>query len=233
MAQFIDRTGHLYGKLAVLGFSHRDARRVSHWFCECSCGERVTIPGNNLSSGNSKSCGCLHGVRIDNPITREQVIRLVRYVPEVGKLYWLVRGQFYKPGDEAGHFYESTKYVKVIFKKQQYYVHVVAWLIMTGDWPSFEIDHKDTNKANNKWDNLRPATHAQNMWNRGATVNNGSGFKGVRWSDHSARFLARITVNKDVISLGTFDDPVEAARAYDQAALRYHGEFARTNFEVA
>ena len=55
----IDRTGRIYGRLTVVEYSHTKTRK-SYWRCQCSCGETVTVRGEALASGNTRSCGCLH-----------------------------------------------------------------------------------------------------------------------------------------------------------------------------
>ena len=57
--------------------------------------------------------------------------------------------------------------------------HRVIWAMMTGRWPDDEIDHRDRDPANNRWENLREATHSLNMLNRDEPSTNTSGVKGV------------------------------------------------------
>ena len=90
------------------------------------------------------------------------------------------------------------------------------------------IDHEDRNPFNNQRYNLRPATKAQNGRNRGLNLNNTSGFKGVNRMRNF--WQSGIKVNRKRVHLGTFDTPEEAAHAYDEAALKYFGEFAYLNF---
>jgi hypothetical protein len=90
-------------------------------------------------------------------------------------------------------------------------------------------DHANLDTLDNQRSNLRIATKSQNGANRRLLANNKSGFKGVSWSKRSRRWKSQIRKGK-VISLGYFDDPREAAKAYDSAALKLHGEFARLNF---
>lgn len=93
------------------------------------------------------------------------------------------------------------------------------------------VDHRDGNGLNNRRSNLRQATHAQNMANKRLYRNNTSGFKGVMRNSGKGRpWSASIKVNKRSFRLGNHDTPEEAARAYDQAARRWFGEFARLNF---
>jgi hypothetical protein len=106
-----------------------------------------------------------------------------------------------------------------------YLVHHIVWIYMTGSWPVLKIDHKDRNKANIKWDNLREATHGQNRANSRSSAS--SGFKGVYKRRRGQRWYAVIRVNRELIQLGSFFSPEEAAKAYKLAAEKYHGEFAR------
>lgn len=91
-----------------------------------------------------------------------------------------------------------------------------------------KVDHKDLNGLNNQRCNLRVCTHAQNSVNDGLQKNNKTGFKGVCFA--RGKFHAGIKVNYKRIHLGVFQTAEEAAKAYDQAAKKYFGEYARTNF---
>src|SRR5574343_96388 len=74
---------------------------------------------------------------------------------------------------------DGDHYVGVRIDGRSYYAHRVAVAYMTGAWPSQLVDHRDTHKRNNRWLNLRPATHGQNNMNTKAYKNNQSGLKGV------------------------------------------------------
>jgi HNH endonuclease/AP2 domain len=93
-----------------------------------------------------------------------------------------------------------------------------------------EVDHVNKDKLDNRRQNLRLASKSQNARNRGANKNNTSGFKGVSWNKRDNKWQALIRVHLKKKFLGYFDDPTEAAKAYDKAAKELHEEFANTNF---
>lgn len=88
-----------------------------------------------------------------------------------------------------------------------------------------EVDHIDRNGLNNTRSNLRIATVVQNQANARISKSNTTGFKGVR--KHKGKFMARISVNGNRLFLGMFATPELAHAAYMEAAIKYHGEFAR------
>jgi hypothetical protein len=94
------------------------------------------------------------------------------------------------------------------------------------------VDHINHNGLDNRKVNLRPATQAQNNYNRliikrkGAT----SKYRGVAWKKENQKWIAQIHFNGEYIFLGYFKDETQAAKAYDQAAKKYYGQFACLNF---
>jgi len=92
------------------------------------------------------------------------------------------------------------------------------------------IDHINGNGLDNRKANLRPATVAQNAQNAGKRKNR-SGYKGVWFAKEKRRWRAAIWHNNSRKYLGCFKSPPEAAKAYDNAAKKYHKEFAVLNFK--
>ena len=177
------------------------------------------------------------------PIAAERLRRLFTYNPDTGVAIWLLRTpDMFAKGKHTpetyckiwnGRFANKSAgtptpkgYIVIYIDKRQYKLHVLAWCYMTGEWPKDQIDHKNTDKTNNKWLNLREATDVQNRANEGLRINNTSGFKGV--SAYKGKFVARIGHNNEVLNLGTFITAKDASIAYEIKASELHGEFART-----
>jgi hypothetical protein len=158
------------------------------------------------------------------PLTQARLKELLHYDPETGLFYWLVsRGnKLVKVGDVAGYRMKNG-YRCISVGGVRDYAHRWAFLYMTGKMPPGHVDHADGDQGNDSWANLRAATVSQNIGNAKMPCNNPSGFKGVH--PFRNKWRARL-VNRH---LGVFDDPVEAAKAYDRAAASYYGEFARHN----
>lgn len=91
------------------------------------------------------------------------------------------------------------------------------------------IDHINGDGLDNRMINLRIATKQQNSHNCQIPKNNKSGYKGVIWEKQSNKWKAYIHLNNKMINLGRFDNKIDAANTYNNAAIKYFGEFARLN----
>lgn len=93
------------------------------------------------------------------------------------------------------------------------------------------VDHKDHDGLNNQRSNLRIATPSQNAANRKPNKNGYSKYLGVCFDKQTKKWRVFIRKNYKKINLGRFSNEIEAALAYDAAAVKYHGEFANLNFK--
>lgn len=162
-------------------------------------------------------------------ITADDARELFIYEPETGLLKWrnnAGRWGLIPAGTVVGYV-AKLGYVQFVFRGHKYSVGPVAWLYVTGKWPAALIDHKDGNPNNNRWDNLREATHMQNMWNAKLSARNTTGYQGIYFDKRINRWSARIQVDRKQTYLGSFSNAEAAAEAYRQRAIKYRGEFAR------
>jgi hypothetical protein len=158
-------------------------------------------------------------------ITQEYLKSILYYDPETGLWVWIKNFHSRRVGKEAGS-YTNEGYKRIKIDGKEYRSARLIWFYMTGEWPENLIDHKDTNKTNEKWTNLREATNAEQCRNRNVKSNNISGYKGVKQTT-SGKFEASIKIENKYKYLGSFNTPEEAADAYADAAVEAYGEFAR------
>lgn len=167
-----------------------------------------------------------------NPeLTQSDVKEIFEY--KDGALYWRVcfshramigsrAGCHGKGGGGAGRVGKDR--VQVWVKKKIYYAHRLIYLYHHGVLPK-QIDHIDGNPLNNKIENLRAATNAQNQINIGLTSQNTTGYKGVYKVKRNKPYKA-VLARKHI---GYFATAIDAARAYDVEAFKIYGDFAWLN----
>jgi len=103
------------------------------------------------------------------------------------------------------------------------------WEVIGRPEVGFETDHKNGNGIDNRRENLRNCTHAQNNKNAAMHKNNRSGVKGVCWKKENRKWMASIMSNRKLFYLGLFESKEAAGKAYNDAAVRLHGQYARTS----
>jgi len=150
-------------------------------------------------------------------ITAERVRELFTYDPQDGILIRVKSNRYDMLGIITG--------VKVYIDRQHYDTARIIWLHYYGKHPMFLVDHINRDHRDNRIDNLRDATPTQNQYNK--VQPNIHGYKGVTWRDRKSPWLAKIRVNGVRINLGSFATKEEAAKAYEEACLKYHGEYAQ------
>ncbi len=160
----------------------------------------------------------------------DELRRRLSYNEETGLLYWrhdpTKRSQW--NGQYAGQVAGGIGlkgYWRIVINGKLYQSHRVIWALKTGEWPVDVIDHKDRNRANNSWPNLREASKSLNAVNAKMNIKNTSGFRGV-WKRPSGRWAAEYWANGKKKTVGTFDTKEEATSAHMTAYITEFGEFA-------
>lgn len=157
-------------------------------------------------------------------IDRDFLMSRLLYDHISGRFFWVAppSNHLRLRGTVAGG--NGTGYTMIKIDGQKYKAHRLAWLYVYGTMPDCVIDHRDGDPFNNAISNLRLATQAQNCANAKPWARK-SLPKGVR--ENHGKFTARIRFNRELITIGTFDTPEEAARAYERQAVLLYGEFGR------
>lgn len=170
-ANFIDRTGHIYGKLVVLQYAGSNHSYQTQWKCQCECGNTPTVFGCNLTKGNTTSCGCYGQAR-----------RLVRakthgkrHTP-IYNIWCKMISRCTKPTDKAYHHY-GGRGITVCERWQRFQ----CFYDDMGDRPeNLSLDRIDNNGGywcvqcgeckQKSWpSNCRWATRSEQMTNRRST----------------------------------------------------------------
>jgi hypothetical protein len=157
-------------------------------------------------------------------LTAEIARNIWRYDPSTGHFFWLISPKYdVAIWDKAGFF--DGRYWRLRFKRKNYKASRVAWLYVTGKWPLNQIDHKNGNKLDDSFSNLRGATNAENCRNRRVRSDNKLGIKGVYQKKNG--FVACVTVDGRPVLNKYFKTLAGAKAAYDAAATGSHGDYAR------
>lgn len=168
-------------------------------------------------------------VDVDPSVIRESL----EYSAETGLFRWLPNSQRSRAwntrhtGKVAGYLDKGTGYVQIRFCGDLYLAHRMSFAFMEGRWPALDIDHANGKRADNRYANLREATHSENMRNRLIQRNDASGHLGIRFRPHHQKWEARIAVNRKIVWRKYFTSAQEAAAARREALPLYHGEYIR------
>lgn len=138
-----------------------------------------------------------------------------------GGLYWIKPRGPVAVGDRFGCPHPSG-YRRGIFMGRSRSEHRLVWLLTHGSEPAGEIDHINGDRSDNRPENLRAATRAENCQNRGVRCDSISGVTGVHQRKESGKWRACVTRNGKTVRLGGFDTKEQAIAAREALKRDLH-----------
>ena len=219
-----------YGMLTVKSKAENKGKQTA-WLCECECKNTVIVTGANLKTGHTKSCGCLQKEIVRQMQKKNNKYKIqgneVFMYTSSGKEFTIDIQDFENIRKYCWH--DDNKYIFTnVFengKKKRMQLH----RLIIQCPKNMIVDHKDGNPLNNKRNNLRICTRAENNRNIALKHNNTSGVTGVDWIEKLHKWRARITYNYKSIHIGYYETINQAMQARVEAEEKYFGQFSRTN----
>ncbi len=159
-------------------------------------------------------------------INQKRLKEVLNYDSDTGFFTWKLKlSNRIKIGSRAGSA-RPLGYREIGIDNNNYLEHRLVWLFVHGNFPPFELDHRDGNPSNNIVSNLRLCGRSGQSKNTRISKNNKCGIKGVCYRTDRDKWRANIFINNRQTHLGYFDTKEEAAKAYRDAADKHFGEFS-------
>lgn len=159
-------------------------------------------------------------------LTQAELKEIVHYDPDTGLFTWAKGRKKAALGTPAGRPRKPDGRMMVGVLGSKYLGSRLAWLYMTGQWPEKLVDHRDRDLTNDRWINLRLATHSENSHNASLRPDNTSGVKGVWYAKSVKLWVAEIAYQGKSKKLGYFKTKELAVEFMGLAREMIHGEFA-------
>lgn len=163
---------------------------------------------------------------MNDTLTAERARELLSYDQKTGLLTWRTDRKGFRCAGKVAGSRHTCGYTVVRIDRVRYFAHRVVWLIVTGTMPPDQIDHINRIRNDNRIENLRCASHAENNQNmqmpRTLYL---TGLPGTTFSKWAKRWMSNIRVDGRRVHLGYFDTPELAHAAY-VAAKRLHHPFS-------
>lgn len=155
-------------------------------------------------------------------MSAERLRAALSYDKETGLFYWAEsKGRAARVGSVAGSV-GPQGYVLIRLDGTQYRAHRLAWMHVTGQWPSDQIDHVNGVRSDNRFVNLREASNAENQQNTCRKKPCLSGEVGIDWCKKSRKWRARIRFRGKLIHIGLFNEIESAISARAEAKKDLH-----------
>ena len=238
----MDLVGQKFGKLTVIKYDNDRSciktypsgiYKINYWICQCDCENIKSIAQNKLTSGNTKSCGCLqkearhfnHKKYNKYELSKDGKCYLIEIdfdniaiidkddYEKVSKYYWRLNDSGY-----AIHIFADGSSIRL---------HRLILDLNDDSKDNIVVDHINRNKLDNRKLNLRETTQHKNSFNNNIGKNNKTGYIGISYLPESSKvnpWQSRIMYNWKTIYLGSFPTIEKAIRARLLAEIKYFGE---------
>lgn len=231
------KVGDKFNKLIVIDFDGKDKHGFNTWACQCKCGNIIhNISTNSLSSGNTKSCGCLQKEAAIKSGKKRRKYNKYDLTGEYGIGYTSKNEPFYFDLED----YEKIKNYVWKYQQDSYVItnlwennkpttlrlHRFVFLNETEiEDDSIDVDHRNHVPYDDRKENLRKSKHYQNITHCKKYSNNKSGVKGIFYDKERNKWKALLTINKKSVLNKRFDTFEEAVQARKEAEEKYQKEF--------
>lgn len=217
MGKFKDLTGQRFEKLCIICRAENTRRGTAQWLCQCDCGNRIVVRGDQIRNGHSQSCGCLQ---------KEITIKnFTIHGKRNTRLYTIWDNMKRRCGNESATEYENYGgrgiFVDDIWINdfQAFY----DWSMANGYADDLTIDRIDNDKGYSP-DNCKWSTISEQSKNKRVRNNNTSGHAGISLHKRTGKWHAYIWDNQIRIHLGYFSDIKDAIAAREEAETKYWGK---------
>lgn len=159
-------------------------------------------------------------------LTQQRLKELLAYDPETGVFTRISNSRRTDLCGKSAGCLNPNGYTDISVDGRKYKGHRLAWLYVYGKWPPQMLDHKNLNKSDNRIENLREASRAQNEQNKRPRSNSSSGVTGVYWNKCAKKWQAYIKVDRAYRYLGIYEDFDIAVAIRRNAEKTFFGAFA-------
>lgn len=219
MGKFIDLTGEVINNITFIKTAGRSTSNRIKWLARCYCGREFETTANQIKTGKTKSCGCAKN----------------KHGGSRTKLYrsWSdMKQRCYNPKAEKFPIY-GGRGIKVCDEWENSFTKYQEWALSNGyrEDEGLSIDRID-NDGNYEPSNCRWVDMLTQATNRRVPTNNTTGVEGVYWIKKVKKWRANLTVDWEVLFLGEYQSFVEAAKARQQAEIKYRGQSRLTDEQI-
>lgn len=160
-------------------------------------------------------------------LTQQRLKELLHYDPDTG-VFTRISSRLSTCVNKPAGGINYDGYRRIYIDGKSYFAQRLAFLYVHGSWSSFQMDHINGKRDDNRMSNLREATSSENKHNQVLSRKNKSGVKGVGWHRSAKKWQARVMLNGKDKYLGLFKNIEDAAAAAREARNKFHGKFANS-----